>query len=156
MLERTAVAAALLVSVFVIGACAPTVDSTGHQVRPEALAQLKPGVLTRDDVRRLLGSPSSVAPFEPNVWYYIGEKQETVAFFNPTVLERHVLIVNFDENGVLQSVGNLDVADGAPITPVSRETPTKGQELTIMEQLLGNLGRFNTPQGSGPFKRGGF
>jgi outer membrane protein assembly factor BamE (lipoprotein component of BamABCDE complex) len=146
---------ALLLLAGLIGACAPTVDSTGHQVRPEVLVQLKPGVLTRDDVRRLLGSPSSVAPFEPNVWHYIGEKLETVAFFNPTVIERHVLIVTFDDNGVLQGVGNLDVADGAPVTPVSRETPTKGQELTIMEQLLGNLGRFNAPQGGGsPFKRG--
>lgn len=136
-------------------ACAATVDSTGHQVRPEVLTQLKPGVLTRDDVRQLLGSPSTLAPFDANIWYYIGERLETVAFFNPTLIERRVLVVQFDANGVLRSVGNLDEKDGASLTPVTRETPTKGQELTIMEQLLGNLGRFNTPaSAAGAFKRG--
>lgn len=139
-----------------LAACAATVDSTGHQVRPEVLTQLKPGVVTRDDVRQLLGSPSTVAPFDTNVWYYIGEKLETVAFFNPSLMERRVLVVQFDDNGVLKGVNNLDERDGTNLTPVTRETPTKGQELTFLEQLLGNLGRFNTPQSSGgAFRRGG-
>jgi hypothetical protein len=36
------------------------------------------------------------------------------------------------------------VEDGRIVEPVERTTPTYGQELTVMQQLLGNFGRFNT------------
>ena len=36
--------------------------------------------------------------------------------------------------------------DGRTIAYVDRTTPTEGNELTLIQQLLGNLGRFN-PEG---------
>ena len=33
--------------------------------------------------------------------------------------------------------------DSRPVDPTARETPSAGKELGFMEQLIGNLGKFN-------------
>jgi hypothetical protein len=35
--------------------------------------------------------------------------------------------------------------DAQQIVPVDDTTPTLGRELGLLQQLLGNIGRFNTP-----------
>ena len=138
--------------------CSSTVDTHGAVLRESVVAQLRPGVHTQDDVVQLLGSPSSKAPFDPGTWYYIGEKSEYIAFFDPKVTERKVLVLRFDETGRLASMGSLSAEDGKQVAFVERETPTAGHELGFIEQLLGNMGRFNAPNtrafGRGP--GGGF
>ena len=62
-----------------VAGCSANYDNTGYVSRPDAMSQLKPGVVTREDVQRLLGTPSSVAAFDDKTWYYIGEKTEQVA-----------------------------------------------------------------------------
>ncbi len=41
---------------------------------------------------------------------------------------------------------NYDLADGKDISMVSRITPTAGKEMTILEQIMGNVGRFSGPR----------
>ena len=41
----------------------------------------------------------------------------------------------------MESVNNYTLKDGKVIAFNGRETPTRGRELTILEQLLGNVGR---------------
>lgn len=138
---RRAVLAALS-SALLLAACSKDVEQRGFVMNQDIVAELRPGVQTRDAVRRAMGSPSSVAPFDKDLWYYIGETQESVSFFEPTVTERHILILKFDDAGTLQSVRRLDGNDARAVQIVERETPTAGHELTILQQLLGNVGRF--------------
>ena len=42
-----------------------------------------------------------------------------------------------------------DLKDAQNITMVSRITPTSGKELTVLEQILGNVGKFSGPRQSG-------
>jgi outer membrane protein assembly factor BamE (lipoprotein component of BamABCDE complex) len=137
-----------LILVAGLAACSGTIDQHGHVVREQAMQELRPGAQTRDDVVRLMGTPSSKAPFDENTWYYIGQKTKSVAFFKPELQERNVIVVRFDDSGLLRSVNNLTAEDGKEVAYVERETPTAGHELGLMEQLLGNVGRFN-PAGAG-------
>src|SRR5690606_18420031 len=130
-----------------VGACSGTVNNHGHVMRESALETLQPGISTRQTVTQALGSPSSVAAFDDRTWYYIGQKVENLAFFKPQTKERQVLVLRFDQYGVLDSMEMLSAEDGRQIAFVDRETPTAGHELTFMEQLLGNVGRFSAPAG---------
>ena len=56
----------------------------------------------------------------------------------------------FDERDVVSDVVSYTEADGKPVEIVSRVTPTAGQELNILQQLFGNLGRFNAPPTAAP------
>ena len=133
----------LMLGTLMLGACESRVDSRGNLPDPELLASIEPGEASRDDVSLLLGSPSSVAVFENETWFYISQRTETFAFFEPEVMERQVVIVQFDQAGILKTVETLGLEDGQDILPVERETPTLGNEPTMFQQIFGNLGRFN-------------
>ena len=127
-------------------ACSPRIDSRGNLPDPDKLAEIKPGKHSRNDVAEILGSPSSIAVFDQETWYYISKRTETVAFFEAEVAERQVVIVHFDKKGVVTGVETLGLERSHAVEPVERETPTAGAEMTIMQQLLGNMGRFNKPK----------
>ena len=131
-----------------LGACETVVDHRGFAPTPGSVEKLDTGTQSREDVIRLIGTPSSVATFNPNVWYYISQQQETFAFFKASITEQHVLQLTFNDAGRLTTLKSYDLKDGQDITMVSRVTPTAGKELTILEQLLGNVGKFSGPRQS--------
>lgn len=135
-----------------VSACSPVVATRGNLTDPDRLAEVKAGQATRGDVAAILGTPTSAGTFDPNVWYYIGQKTEKVAFFQPDVVERRVVIVQFDEAGVVKEIKQLDESNGQDIEMVDRTTPTAGRELSFIEQMLGNVGRFSAKdaKGKGP------
>lgn len=118
----------------------------GNLLDPDVVAEIEPGVQRRQDVIGLLGSPSALSTFEDNTWFYIGQRMEKFAFFKPSLLERRILVVMFDEQGVVQETHNLTQADANDVDPTDRVTPTEGRDLTLLQQLFGNLGRFPTEQ----------
>ena len=110
------------------------------------MAGIAAGGLSRDQVAEILGSPSSISTFDGEAWYYISKRTESLAFFEPEVSERKVVIVRFGRNGLVSGVETLGLEHGRSIQPVERETPTAGNELTLLDQLIGNFGRFNKPK----------
>ena len=59
---------------------------------------------------------------------------------------RRIVAIEFDDGGTVSNVEEYDLADGRNVNLVGRETPTRGRELTILEQLFGNIGRLPTEQ----------
>lgn len=147
-IARTALRAALVAAVagLVAAGCTENIRTRGNLPDPKVVAEIKPGKQTREQITRMIGTPSTVATFEKEIWIYIGGRVKTKSFFNPEVLERKILTVEFDKNGVVKHVRSLDATDARQIELVQRETPTKGKELTVLQQLIGNLGRFGTPE----------
>jgi outer membrane protein assembly factor BamE (lipoprotein component of BamABCDE complex) len=125
-------------------ACEPVVDLRGNMPSPERLAEVKPGRFTKSDITALLGTPASTSVFGDDRWYYISSRIETVAFFKPEELERQVVVIDFDHAGTVTDIRKLSLEDGTAITMEARETPTAGRDLTVLEQLLGNIGKFNS------------
>src|SRR5690606_24242496 len=104
---------------------------------PAVVSEVRPGMSTRDDVLYILGTPSTVSSFQGPVWYYIGQRTEKVAFFDPEVTERQVVEVLFDETDRVSQVNLYGLEDGQEVELVERETPTEGQDITIVQQFLG-------------------
>lgn len=147
LLHSTLIAVAL-------AACQPTIDQRGNLPDDRKISAIEPGVTTKQAVSQLLGTPSSVSTFGDKTWYYISRRTEQTAFFNPQVLDQQVIVVGFDEGGIVRNVQHLNLADSRPVDPSPRETPSAGKELGFVEQLLGNLGKFNTGAASRAFKKG--
>ena len=135
---------ALLAATLLLAGCAISVDQRGNLPDPEKLAAIQPGTTTKEQVVKVLGTPSSESTFNDDTWYYISRKTKQVAFFSPTILDQQVYIVDFDNRGVVKNVDHRTMADGEPITPAPGATPAPGRELTFMEQLIGNMGKFNS------------
>lgn len=126
-----------------LAACSGDVDNRGNLPTADLLTQIKPGSQTKDDIGALLGSPSSTALFGDETWYYISSREQKFAFLAPVETERKIVAISFGGNGVVKEVKTYGLEDGHDVNPVSRETPTAGNDMTILQQLLGNVGRFN-------------
>ncbi|RKQ73213.1 outer membrane protein assembly factor BamE [Oceanibaculum indicum] len=135
--------------------CAPIVDTRGHMVDSDRMETVKIGQSSREQVLQSLGSPSATALFDNESWYYIGKRTETLAFFAPEVLEQQVVIIRFDNNGVVSGIDRLDKENGNEVQLVQRTTPTAGAEMTFLQQMFGNLGRFNATDNRGALPSGG-
>lgn len=151
---RLAVSLSVTLAAAAVAGCTATLDQRGNLPEPDKVAQIQPGSTTRDQVVKILGSPSSTGVFDDKNWYYISRKTKQVAFFKPEVLDQQVYVVNFDGKGVVRSVDRKELKDGRDIEPAPGATPTPGRELTFLEQVLGNIGRF-TKGGSGTDSGGG-
>ena len=136
--------------------CAPAVEQRGNLPNPDKIAEIHAGSTTKDEVAKILGTPSSVSVFNNDKsWYYISRRTSQTAFFEPNVLDQQVYIVNFDDQGVVKAIDHRALEDGKEITPVARATPAPGRELSFLEQLIGNLGKFNGSSGGGGGSGGG-
>lgn len=141
MLRRAAYAA-IAASLLAVGACTPITTYSGFQAIEANPKDVKVGTDTKSTVRNRLGSPSQTSTFDPNTWFYIDQVKATVAFRKPVTTRRDITAIQFDKDSeVVTSVNQLSLKDGKVIAFNGRETPTRGRELTIMEQLIGSVGR---------------
>jgi len=150
-------ASILLLAAFGLAAagCNTPVQVRGHVTEPESIEAIKEGEYTEEDVLALLGTPSTVSTFDDRKWYYIGYRSSQFAFELPEVLERNVLAVSFNDSGVVDGKEVFSREDGRDIDFVSRVTPTEGRDFTILQQILGNMGRLPGSTGHVPKIPGG-
>src|ERR1700742_3508876 len=123
-------AAALLI------ACTPVINQRGYLEDKEAEANIKTGTDTKTSVQEKLGYASTTATFGGDAWYYISSTEKQVAFFTPTVQQRSILAVYFDQAGKVTTMQHYALAQGHLINLESRTTPARGRELTFLQQLL--------------------
>ena len=125
-----------------LGACAPITTYSGFQAIESDPKDVAVGTDTKSTVRGKLGSPSAQSTFDPNVWFYMNQVKERIAFRRPRVTARNVTAITFNKDTeVVESVNNYTLKDGKAIAYNGRETPTRGREMTVLEQLLGTVGR---------------
>jgi len=140
-LAPLALAAALTMAA--LAGCSPMQSSHGYVPDAELVEKLRPGVHDRESVTSLFGSPTSVANFNGETWLYVKQKSEHIAFFDETLTDQAVLAVKFNKAGVVSGIKRYAMVDGKTVDLVERKTLTRGKELTVIEQLFGNIGRFS-------------
>lgn len=132
----------LMASAALVTGCAPTNMFQGFQAIEAKPQDVKVGEDTKSTVMTRLGSPSTVSTFDPNVWFYVSQVTQVQSFYRPKVIRRDVVALTFNkEDEKVTQVATLSLKDGRVIAYNGRETPTRGRELSILEQLLGNLGQ---------------
>ncbi len=157
MASRRLIAASVLVMAG-LAACAPIRDVRGYVPDEEKVASVRVGGDTRDSVQEKLGTPSSTAAFGDPTWYYISTEQERYAFFQPEVTKRQILAIEFNDDGKVGDIRTYGIEDGQVIALVDRETPSRGKEMSFLQQVFGNMGAMPpTAPGSnnGPTRPGG-
>ena len=124
-------------------ACMPKKQTHGYMPTPSQVSLLKPGVSTKSEIVQMIGTPAFINDFSDNRWNYVAFRTEQIGFEKPDIVEYDVLQLVFAENQILQSLkrGNRDTLVALQYDEES--TPASGREMGLMEQFLGNLGKFN-------------
>ena len=129
-----------------LSGCAPAVKNHGYAPDDALLAGITAGTDTRGSVRRKIGRPSTTGVFTSTGWYYVATTVEHNLYHAPAVTDRRIVSVQFDANDVVSGVHVYGLEAGRIINLQTRTTPTHGRELTILQQLLGNLGTLTGEQ----------
>lgn len=122
-----------------VAGCAPTVRVHGYVPPPVEVSGIRPGVDTFATVEEKLGLPSSSGLLRDSEWYYVESTIENYLYNPPRVIDRKVLAVTFDSNGIVRGVTTYGLEDGRIIDLTNRTTETGGRQLGALEQIFGNL-----------------
>jgi len=140
-LKHAAQAGLLVLAAALLANCSPIVDHRGYLPRQGDMQNLQPG-MSKVEVEALLGSPSTTATINVagDSYYYISSVVEQRAFLRPKEVERQVVAIRFNETDQVESFAHYGLEDGRVVNFSNRETPTRGRELTILQQLISNAG----------------
>ena len=141
--------------------CTPVINQRGYLPDPTGEASIKTGTDTKTSVQQKLGDPSTQATFGGDAWYYVSSVERQIAFFDPKTETRSILVVHFDKDGRVTDLAHFGLKEGNVVAFETRETPSKGRELTFLQQLFnatpgvpigstGNGGQQGPGGGGGP------
>lgn len=131
--------------IFILGlsACADTIEQRGVQLDPDRVAKIQIGQSSINDVMGALGSPAASSNFGEPSWYYINQRMQYWAFREPKIKAQDITIIRFDRSGIVSAIEQKSLADAKTVQSVGQSTPSAESQLTILQQLLGNVGRFS-------------
>lgn len=135
---RLGIAGVLLA--FVVG-CAATFSNHGYAPSDSELANVVVGVDTRASVEETIGRPSSTGVLTESGWYYVSSQVRHFAYKSPEVVDRQLVAISFDKHGRVENIERFTLQDGRVITLNRRVTTSNIKGVSIVGQLLSNLGK---------------
>ncbi len=139
----------LMLGADLVSGCGAQIDRHGHVFIDVDLQQVQPG-MAKDQVQTVLGSPDTTSTIGGDAYYYISTTQKTVAFLKPREIDRQVVAVYFDRSANVQQVAHYGLKDGIVVNYYKGETPARGKDLGLLEQIFGNLANRSAFKGKQP------
>src|SRR5689334_22714560 len=127
--------AVLLVLGTPLAGCFTQTYQRGYVLADGALEQIPLGA-TQEQVLIILGTPSTVATVNGEVFYYISQRGEQTAFMPQKIVDQRVIAVYFDKNRRVERLADYRLQDGKVFDFVSRTTPTGGRELSYLNYMF--------------------
>jgi outer membrane protein assembly factor BamE (lipoprotein component of BamABCDE complex) len=124
-----------------VAACSPVYRNHGYVPSEEELAQVEVGVDTRETVGQKIGRPSTSGLLNDEGWFYVQSRYKLFGPREPQEIDRQVLVVTFNEAGVVENIGRYGLEDGRVVEISRRVTETNVKGLTVIQQVLGSFGR---------------
>jgi len=108
----------------------------GYVLDERALEQIKPGS-SAESVVLIMGTPSVVSTVGGKGYYYVSQKlSQRYQFMNKAITDQRVIAIHLDKNNKVERVAHYGMEDGKVFDFISGRTPTGGEELTFVRQLL--------------------
>jgi outer membrane protein assembly factor BamE (lipoprotein component of BamABCDE complex) len=140
---RSALAAAL---VLLAAACSPIIRDHGYAPTEPELATLQIGADTRETTIEKVGRPSAEGLLSDTQWFYVQSRWEAVGPRAPVETDRQVVVISFSEAGTVENVERFGLEDGQIVILSRRVTESNIRGVTLIGQLLGNIGRLRADQ----------
>ena len=125
--------------------CNPILRTHGYVAAGEEKPQsVNPETDTKTSVLARFGNPSIKSTFdedtEIDTWYYMSSVRQRFAYLRPQIQERNITAITFNEDGQVDKVAEYGIEDGRYVNYSDRKTPTRGRELSALEQIFGTIG----------------
>lgn len=127
-------------------ACAATYRNHGYVPDQKDLDEIAVGLDTRETVAGLIGRPGTSGLLTGSAWYYVRSRFEDRTYHAPREIERQVVSISFDENGVVENIERFGLEDGKVIVLNRRVTDSNIKGISFIRQLFGSFGRIDVSQ----------
>lgn len=102
----------------------------------------------RDAVVRILGMPAYQAPLMADneagyVYVYAKIRKLSRAFLPPKETDREIYVISFNKENIVTNIRHLDQSNQIAIAYDETETKSGGRELSTLEQIAKNFGRYD-------------
>ena len=130
----------------VLSACVAQYRNHGYLPSDSELADVIVGVDTRDTVAETIGVPGTSGVLDQGNYYYVGSRVRHYGAFPPEIVEREIVAVEFDADGVVRNITRYGLEDGNVVPLTRRITRTSDGELSFIRRLFGNIGGISLSQ----------
>lgn len=135
---------AAVLALCIVGAgCVAQYRNHGYVPSESDLAEVIVGVDSRETVAETLGAPTAGGVLDESGYYYVRSRHRTVGPSRPTEIERELVAVTFDSQGIVANIARYGLEDGQVVVLSRRVTDNGLANVTLIRQLLGNFGNFN-------------
>jgi len=135
----------LIIIILNITSCSTVVENRGYIFNPEIQEKISQG-MDKSEIISLLGTPSTISESTGLKYYYISNKFLKYAFLNPQEIERTIQVISFDENDNVRNIEEYTMKDGRVINYNKDKTLPNGTEVTIIQDLFDNTGRYTNAE----------
>lgn len=131
-----------------MAACSAQFRNHGYIPPEDELQELAVGIDTRASVEDLVGTPTSGGVLQEGNFYYVAHTVRTFGPRKPEVVDRQVLAMSFDGEGVLENIERFGLEEGQVVVLERRVTDSGVTDTPFVRQLLGSFGRVLPGAGS--------
>ena len=133
----------LSIGICLLTSCSIEMENHGKRLETNLLDKIVPGSTKKEQVLTILGPPSTENDFGNKAWVYIASNKNQTAFLGNKLVSRSVVKIMFNSKNIVTKITKLTEKDQNTVKHKKRKTPTAGLEIGVIQQLLGNIGRFN-------------
>ena len=103
--------------------------------------QITINISNKNDIRKKIGPPSSVSSFN-NIWFFVERKKTNQTIFKlgeKKISKNNILVLEFDDLGILRYKSLLDISDMNNIRIVKKKTSKQFQQNNTLYSITSTL-----------------
>ncbi len=139
MIRAAVMGSALLVAV----GCTTLYRNHGYAPTDAQLAEVLVGVDTRGTVSDVIGPPTASGVTNGGDFFYVESRFRFYGPLEPKEIERQVVAIRFDAEGVVSNVERFGLENGQVVALSRRVTRDNVRDTTFLRQLFGSIGQIN-------------
>ncbi len=129
-----------------LASCSSIYRNHGFMPADDQLELILVGVDTRETVTTSIGAPGTSGLLTGSAFYYVQSRFRHFAYNAPEEIEREVLAISFDADGVVENIERFGLEEGRVVVLSRRVTETNIQGVGFLQQLFGALGNIDASQ----------
>lgn len=130
-------------AILMIMGCTTLYRNHGYAPTDDQLAEVLVGVDTRATVSDVVGPPTAGGVTNGGDFFYVQSRFRLLGPMRPREIEREVVAIRFDAEGVVSNVERFGLENGEVVALSRRVTESNVTDTTFIRQLFGSIGRFN-------------
>ena len=113
----------------------------GYRSMEDKFEKIIPAKSNKNDLRKLIGPPSSISKFD-DIWFYIERKKTNQSLYKlgrKKISSNNILIVEFNSLGLVENKSLLDLDDMNDLKIAEKKTKKKFSQDNFVYNLLSTL-----------------